>query len=248
MQQPIEPARLRLEASQCPLSQFAARNGDPLSLMSSTLAHDLNNILQVVAGNLSLLASDPVGERSRRRIDNALAAVSSGAELTSNVLNYCRQRSSDHQDDGLVSHGQVAAMRPLLCDAVGEGVEVRVNVSDGLWPFRANVHRLRNALLNLAINARDAMDLRGRLVIDLRNVRCPEYGDRVWMTIADTGPGIPPEILERVLIPFYTTKPNGTGLGLATVAEFARASGADLAIESKPGLGTRVTLEFPRSA
>jgi signal transduction histidine kinase len=144
-----------------------------------------------------------------------------------------------------ISAHQIAESIPMIRDAVGEGVAVAVHIEPDLWPFRANVHRLRNALLNLAVNARDAMEGRGQLLVYVRNQPLPDDGGRVLLTLADDGPGIPEAILEQVFQPFYTTKANGTGLGLAIVAEFARSARADLAVESTTGIGTQITIEFP---
>ena len=247
MQQVIRPAFVRLNTSSR-VSPDGTLSSDPLGQMAGMMVHDLNNILQVATGNLSLVVADPGAEKHRRRLDDSLTALQSGTELTSSILDYCRQRSSSSLPDTLIAPAHITRMQSLLCDAVGDGVEVVLNADPDVWPFRANLNRLRDALLNLAINARDAMAGQGRLQLAASNMSCPEAGDRIWISVVDDGPGIPPAILDNVLTPFYTTKPNGTGLGLAAVAEFARLSGADLAIESRPGLGTRVTIEFPRCA
>lgn len=245
MTKPIRPAQIRLESSTIGLDRDAP-GADPLGLMAGSMAHDLNNILQIVSGNLSLMAREELSQQARRRVDNSMAALRSGAELTANVLDYCRQREAVGSFDTLTGPRHLVSMHPVLADAAGDGVEVVLNAPADVWAFRTNVHRLQNALVNLIINARDAMAGRGRLLVNVRNVVCPLQGERVWLTVADEGPGISPEILEQVFAPFYTTKPHGTGLGLAIVAEFARASRADVAIDSREGFGTGVTIEFPR--
>lgn len=248
MRQAIHPAFVRLKTSSVPPLSEGPPGSDPLGHMASMMAHDLNNILQVVSGNLTLAIADPDVEGSRRRLDTSLAALRSGTDLTTNILDYCRQRGSSSLPDTVITAAHVTGMTPLLRDAVGDEIEVDVHVGPDLWPFRANLHRLRNALLNLVINAKEAMAGQGHLRLDTGNICCPEGGDQIWVSVTDDGPGIPPAILDQVLVPFYTTKPNGTGLGLAAVAEFARMSGADLVIESRLTFGTRVTIEFPRCA
>ncbi|ACG77111.1 sensor histidine kinase [Phenylobacterium zucineum HLK1] len=229
-----------------------------LGTLAGGVAHDFNNLLTAIVGSLELaskrLDRDP--ETVRRYLDNAALAAQRGASLTQRLLGFSRRT------DSRLAVVDVAAamtgMRDLLSRTLGGGVEVEWRIAADLWPTSVEPDQLEVAILNLAINARDAMPDGGVITIAARNVSLPAEadlergltaGDYVMLVIADTGEGMPPELLERVLEPFFTTKPvgKGTGLGLPMVYGFAQRSGGTLSIRSTPGQGTEVVMYLPRA-
>jgi len=227
--------------------------------LTGGIAHDFNNLLTAVMGNLELLGKH-VGDdpRLQRWAKSALEAARRGATLTQRLLAFSRRQPLDPKpaDIGHLLDG----LSDLLNRTLGENIEIRVAVAEGLWPAFIDVNQLDSAILNVAINARDAMEGKGRLTIFAENVvigveEASSYkdlapGDYVAISISDTGNGIPPEILERVFEPFFTTKPigQGTGLGLSQVYGFLKQTGGGVAILSTPGEGTTVRLYLPRAS
>src|SRR6202012_4617636 len=220
-------------------------------------AHDFNNLLQVISGNLHLLTKDIAGNpRAEMRVQSALAGVARGAKLASQLLAFARRQPLEPR---VVNVGRVVkGMDEMLRRALGGEIEVETVVAGGLWNSLVDPDQLENAILNLAINARDAMNGAGRLTIEASNASLDdEYvrqhedlasGQYVMIAVTDTGAGIPPEILDRVYEPFFTTKAEdkGTGLGLAMVYGFLKQSGGHVKIYSEVGAGTTVKLYFPR--
>ncbi len=246
------------ERRQAELALQQAQKMESLGQLTGGVAHDFNNLLQVVSGNLELLAKDVAGNaRAERRVTNALAGVSRGAKLASQLLAFGRRQPLDPRalDVGRL----VADMDDMLRRSLGEGVEVKTAVCSGLWTAFADPAQLENALLNLAINGRDAMDGRGRLTIEAANAALdaayaqaqPDMaaGQYVTVAVTDTGSGMTPQVLAQVFEPFFSTKPEGkgTGLGLSMVYGFAKQSGGHVMIDSEPGQGTTVTLYLPRT-
>lgn len=226
--------------------------------LSGGIAHDFNNLLQAITGSLTLALRDlPEASPARGRIDAAMRSVDRGAALSSQLLAFSRQQPL--QPRALDLRDMLAGMAGILQSALGDGVEIVVEAGEDAWPAFADAANIENALLNLAVNARDAMEGRGRLRIAVANRSMTRAdlagddemapGDYVELRVADTGPGIPAEVAEKVFDPFFTTKPvgKGTGLGLATVYGFARQSGGRVTIDSAPGEGTVVSLLLPRS-
>jgi CheY-like chemotaxis protein len=192
------------------------------------------------------------------RIAAAQRAAGRGAQLTQRLLTFARRQSLNPRTVEL--NGLVSGMADLLRRTLGEATELGLALDDGLWTTLADPAQVENALLNLAINARDAMPRGGRLMVETGNVALdadyatqePEVapGDYVMLAVSDTGTGMAPDVLERAFEPFFTTKQpgQGTGLGLSTVYGFAKQSGGHVKIYSEPGRGTTVRLYLPRVA
>lgn len=235
-----------------------AQKMESIGQLTGGVAHDFNNLLQVVAGNLQLLAKDVAGnERAERRVGNALAGVSRGAKLASQLLAFGRRQALEPR---VINIGRfVAGMDDLLRRSIGEAVEVEVITAGGLWNTFADPAQVENALLNLAINARDAMEGSGKLTIEVGNASLDldyarthaevEPGQYVMLAVTDTGSGMAPEIVDKVFEPFFSTKPEGkgTGLGLSMVYGFVKQSGGHVKIYSEIGQGTTVKVYLPRS-
>jgi PAS domain S-box-containing protein len=231
---------------------------EAIGKLTGGVAHDFNNLLQVISGNLQLLAGDVAGNaRAERRLDNALAGVTRGARLASYLLAFGRRQALDPR---VVKIGRfIAGMEDMLRRSLGEEIEVEMVISGGLWNTLIDTTQVENAVLNLCINARDAMDGAGKLTIEVGNAYLddayalahPELnpGQYVMIAVSDTGTGMTPEVLEQAFDPFFSTKPEGkgSGLGLSMVYGFARQSGGHVKIYSELGNGTTVKLYLPRS-
>jgi CheY-like chemotaxis protein len=188
-------------------------------------------------------------------LNNAMEGATRAAALTRRLLSFARSEPllPERVDPG----GLVSGMSDLLDRTLGERIQVDVDVADGTWPVYVDPHQLENAIVNLAVNARDAMDGVGRLRISSENVKVSanEVGDirpgeYVRIAVTDTGCGMEPEVKERAFEPFFTTKPvgKGTGLGLSQIFGFAHQSGGEVGIESEVAKGTTVSIYLPRSA
>jgi len=235
-----------------------AQKMEAMGQLTGGVAHDFNNLLQVISGNLQLLSKDVAGNvRAEQRVQNALSGVSRGSRLASQLLAFGRRQPLEPK---VVNIGRfIRGLDDLLRRALGEEIEIETTVSGGLWNTFADPGQIENALLNLAINARDAMNGRGSMTIEVGNAFLgDEYtqshpdvnpGQYVLLAVTDTGGGIAPEILDKVFEPFFTTKAEGrgTGLGLSMVYGFARQSGGHVKIYSELGLGTTIKLYLPRS-
>ncbi|WP_413626689.1 response regulator [Luteibacter sp. Lutesp34] len=235
-----------------------AQKMDAIGKLTGGVAHDFNNLLQVISGNLQLLAADVAGNpRAERRLANAMAGVNRGSKLAAQLLAFGRRQPLAPK---VVNIGRfVREMDDLLRRTLGEEIEVETVIAGGLWNTLVDISNVENALLNLAINARDAMEGRGRLTIEAGNALLDSTyvsahgdlrpGQYVMIAVTDTGTGIAPEIIDQVFEPFFTTKPEGqgTGLGLSMVYGFVKQSGGHVKIYSEPGHGTTVKLYLPRS-
>ncbi len=234
-----------------------AQKMEAIGQLTGGVAHDFNNLLQVISGNLQLLAKDVAGnDRAEQRVQTALAGVSRGAKLASQLLAFSRRQPLEPK---VINVGRfVRGLDEMLRRTLGEEIEIETTVTGGLWNTFADPTQIENALLNLAINARDAMDGRGRLTIEVGNAFLDdEYarshvevdpGQYVMLAVTDTGCGMPPEIVEKVFEPFFSTKPEGkgTGLGLSMVFGFVKQSGGHVKVYSEVGHGTTVKLYLPR--
>ncbi|MGV1760490.1 PAS domain-containing protein [Rhizobium sp. A22-96] len=231
---------------------------ETIGKLTGGVAHDFNNLLQVVSGNLALLARDIAGnERAETRVANAMAGVSRGAKLASQLLAFGRKQPLEPKTVNVSR--LVQGMDDMLRRAIGEAVEVETVVSGGLWNTFIDPAQIENALLNLAINARDAMDGRGKLTIELSNSHLDDAyarnheevtpGQYVLLAVTDTGSGMAPEIIDRVFEPFFSTKAEGkgSGLGLSMVYGFVKQSGGHVKIYSELGHGTTIKLYLPRA-
>jgi PAS domain S-box-containing protein len=248
-------AEAALQAAQA--TMIRSQKLEAIGQLTGGVAHDFNNLLQVISGNLHLLGRDVAGNpRAEMRVQSALAGVARGTKLASQLLAFARRQPLEPR---VVNVGRVIkGMDEMLRRALGGEVEVETVVAGGLWNSLIDPDQLENAILNLSINARDAMNGAGRLTIEASNASLDdEYvrqhddltaGQYVMIAVTDTGTGIPPEILDRVYEPFFTTKAEdkGTGLGLAMVYGFLKQSGGHVKIYSEVGAGTTVKLYFPR--
>jgi PAS domain S-box-containing protein len=226
--------------------------------LTGGVAHDFNNVLQVIGGNLQLLRplvdADATG---RARLQGAIAGVERGAKLSSQLLAFARKQPLEPV---VINPGSlIGELGDMLRRTTGEQIALDTVIADGLWNTLIDPHQLENSLLNLVINARDAMDGAGRLRIEARNVSLDAQrarreagatpGDYVMLSVSDSGCGMSEEVMQHALEPFFTTKPegHGTGLGLSMVYGFVTQSGGHLKIDSEAGVGTSVRMYLPRS-
>ena len=252
----------RREAAERALLQ--SQKLEAVGQLTGGLAHDFNNLLTVILGNLELivpkLKCDPVQLRKLQAVQEAALR---GTRLIRQLLAFARRQSLEPETVDLAAG--VKEVSELLNRSLRGDIETEIRLAQGLWPITVDRSQLEMAILNIAVNARDAMPDGGVMSLEARNVslaangdpsaaeaigRTVVTGDFVALTIADTGEGIAPDRLKRVFEPFFTTKEvgKGTGLGLSQVYGFVTQSGGDAIIESEPGHGTRVTLLLPRAA
>ncbi|MDJ0611954.1 MAG: PAS domain S-box protein [Kiloniellales bacterium] len=234
-----------------------AQKMEAVGQLTGGVAHDFNNILGIVMGNLEI-AKDRLapGSDLSRYLESAIQATQRGATLTQRLLAFSRKQplkpESVHVDR------LTQSMSDMLRRSLGETIEIEIAGDAGLWPCRVDPGQLENALLNLAINARDAMPEGGKLTIEASNTRIGddytsaqdelEPGQYVQVAVTDNGVGIPADVIERVFDPFFTTKEvgRGSGLGLSMVYGFAKQSGGHASIDSEQGRGTTIKLYLPR--
>jgi PAS domain S-box-containing protein len=224
--------------------------------LTGGVAHDFNNLLTAVIGSLSLIIQTTTDARVKRLAETAHRAADRGAKLTSQLLAFSRRQTLQPQPSDL--NDLIAVFDALLRRAVGDAVSVEMKFDPTLWVTEVDQAQFQSALLNLVVNARDAMPEGGALLIETKNVVVDEAkaaalteiapGPYVTMSVRDTGSGMTEEARARAIEPFYTTKEvgKGTGLGLSQVYGFARQSNGQIEIESKPGGGTTVRLYLPR--
>jgi PAS domain S-box-containing protein len=226
-----------------------AQKMETLGQLTGGVAHDFNNLLQIVRGNLEILGRNlpEEAERLRRATENALRGTERAAILTQRLLAFSRRQPLAPKPLDL--NKLVAGMSDLLHRTLGETIAVETRLTGGLWRIEADPNQLENSILNLAVNARDAMDGGGKLVIETANARL-DAGQHVVLRIVDTGAGMDAATVERAFEPFFTTKDvgKGTGLGLSMVYGFVKQSGGHVEIASEPGRGTTVAMYFPRLA
>ncbi len=246
-------AQIRLQETQQRLAQ--AQKMEAMGQLTGGVAHDFNNLLMIVNGHADLLrrhlADDP---KALKAIEAIELASHRGATLTRQLLSFARRQRLAPKSLDLAE--RLAALAPMLANSVDARIEIEVELPPGLWPVEVDESELELALVNLTVNARDAMPEGGRITLSAENVALEPgernlelRGDYVALTVADTGTGIAPDILARVFDPFFTTKQvdKGTGLGLAQVHGFAHQSGGAVVVESKVGQGARMTLFLPRA-
>jgi len=233
-----------------------AQKMEAIGQLTGGVAHDFNNLLAVILGNLDLLEEHLEGDpEAHKMLGPSLGAARRGAELTNRLLAFARRQPLEPRS---VDLGElIAAMTSVLRRTLGETVEVTTHVSKTLWPTLIDPLQMENALLNLAVNARDAMPGGGRLSIAAANIEIKKRGAAekeelspgryVRLVVSDTGSGMPPEVARQAFEPFFTTKEvgKGSGLGLSMVYGFTKQSGGHCEIESRPGRGTSVTLYLP---
>ena len=251
-------AEVELAAAQEALRQ--SQKMEAIGQLTGGIAHDFNNLLTGILGSIDIirrrLASGRLEDVSRF-MDAAQVSAQRAGALTHRLLAFARRQSLDIRPND-INH-LVSEMEDLLHRTLGEQVELDCLLSNKLWAAFTDANQFESAILNLAINARDAMPGGGRLKIETTNVYLDEgyasgqddlpSGDHVMVTVSDTGTGMPPDVLARAIDPFFTTKAvgEGTGLGLSMVFGFAKQSRGHLKIESEVGRGTTVKLCLPRA-
>jgi signal transduction histidine kinase/CheY-like chemotaxis protein len=250
--------QLQRESAERARSEASLRQAQKLQAvgqLAGGVAHDFNNLLAVVIGSLELALAKPelASGVAGRQLRNALNAAERGARLTRQLLAFARHQTLVPAAIDL--NQIVAGMEGLLTSTVGDAIELITELETKLPPALADPTFVESAILNLAINARDAMQAGGCLRISTRSVRAEAgahraLADYVAIAVADTGTGMPPEVLDRAFEPFFTTKGlgQGSGLGLSQVHGLATKSGGDVQIETAVGVGTTVTLLLPRAA
>ena len=234
-----------------------AQKMEAVGQLTGGVAHDFNNLLQAILGNLEVL-QDKLADRedALRHVRAASQAGDRAATLTRRLLAFARRQPLSPASLNL--NALVSGMQELVQRSVGEAVQVKAILAGGLWRTWADANQVENVLLNLAINARDAMPAGGHLTIETANSHLDDRyvaaetglqpGQYVVMCVTDTGTGMPSEVMARAFEPFFTTKPigQGTGLGLSQLYGFARQSGGHAALYSEVGKGTTVKLYLPR--
>jgi PAS domain S-box-containing protein len=231
---------------------------ESIGQLTGGIAHDFNNMLAIVIGALDLakrrVSSDP--QRALKGIENAEEGARRAAQLTARLLAYSRQQAL--APEVLDANKLVGSMSELLRRTIGEGVRVETVLAGGLWKTLTDAAQLESAIVNLCVNARDAMPDGGKLTIESANAHLDDAyalrypgttpGQYVLIGVTDTGTGMTPEVIERAFDPFYTTKGvgKGTGLGLSQVYGFVKQSGGHVKIYSEPGQGTTVKIYLPR--
>jgi len=234
-----------------------AQKMETIGQLTGGIAHDFNNLLTVITGNLELLEMRIKDQAQLDLLKEALEAAELGADLTSRLLAFARK--SVLKPEVVNLNILLNDIRPMLERTLGANINLQVSMTDELWNTIVDAGQIESIMLNLVVNARDAMPKGGQLLIETKNIEIdPEYaesefglkaGDYVCLTVSDTGKGMTEEIRHQAFEPFFTTKQkgNGTGLGLAMVHGFAKQSGGHVAIYSEPGLGTTVNLYIPRA-
>ena len=246
--------RERVEATLRQMQRLEA-----IGQLTSGVAHDFNNLLTVVLGNVDLVARAAadanMDEKARQRLGYMRTAAERGATLTAQLLAFSRRQRLEARPLNL--NDTVAGMRDLLQSSMGGSVRLITHLQPDLWPALVDPTQIEMIILNLAINARDAMDVGGSLVVSTENIILgeperpeePPPGEYVLIAVTDTGSGMTPEVFDRAFEPFFTTKAvgKGSGLGLPQVYGFAKQSGGGVAIETELGKGTSVRVYLPRA-
>jgi CheY-like chemotaxis protein len=230
---------------------------EALGHLTGGVAHDFNNLLAVILGNLELLAQKLGSESPEYALVNeATGAAERGAALTQRLLAFSRKQTLTPRPIDV--RVLLEEMRGMLESTLSEAIRLEIRTQEDLWPCMADSAQLENAILNLVINARDAMGAGGRIAIEASNLaldatRAAAHSDArpgsyVAISVRDSGAGIPPEVLPKVFDPFFTTKEvgAGSGLGLSMIYGFARQSGGFVSLESELDLGTEVQICLPR--
>jgi len=246
-------ARIALERAQA--QRDHAQKMEALGQLTGGVAHDFNNLLMIVSGHMQtirkLVAQDPKGMRAAEAIE---LAAKRGESLTRQLLSFSRRQTLNPVVVGIGE--RIEAVHAMLASSIGASAKLVTDIPPDTWPVEIDISEFELALINIALNCRDAMPQDGVITVAAENVRLrPEdnqqnlEGDFVALTIADTGCGIAADILSKVFDPFFTTKQRtkGTGLGLSQVHGFAHQSGGTVIVRSELGKGTSVTLYLPRA-
>jgi len=250
----LEAEIRRREEAQAQLVQ--SQRMEAFGQLTGGVAHDFNNLLTIISGNLELLGPELATDKARGLAKRANEASEMAARLTARLLTFARRRRLEPRVLDL--NELILGMSEIVQRTIGAHISVSTILASDLRLTRSDPSEVENALLNLVINARDAMPKGGRIVMETRNAEFSEgdatalgemrTGQYVVASVTDTGTGMPPEIAKRAFEPFFTTKPTGrgTGLGLSTIYGFAKQSGGHLTLYSEVGHGTTVSLYLPR--
>jgi PAS domain S-box-containing protein len=249
----IQDVSARLEAEE---ARRRSQRLEAVGQLTGGVAHEFNNLLMAVSGCLDLLAPYVRGDRARSLLESAARATDRGGRLTRQLLAFARRQNLHSEPVDLSA--LVAGMKELLASTLGRSIEIVTETDTGGWHAMADAPQLELVLLNLAINARDAMHGGGRLVIGTGNATLgqprraeePPAGDYAYLRVSDNGQGMSPDVLNRVFEPFFTTKEvgRGSGLGLPQVLGVAQQLGGGVIIDSAAGIGTTVSVFLPRAA
>jgi signal transduction histidine kinase/DNA-binding response OmpR family regulator len=224
-----------------------ARKMEAVGQLTGGVAHDFNNLLTVVLGNADILLRKVEEPKASQQLGAIRSAAERGQSLTRQLLAFSRRQALNPEPVDL--NRLVREFSPLIRQAVGEGVELDLHLSDSEVFVSVDPHQFENALLNLAVNARDAMDNEGQLTISVKSGQSPQGpdGGEGRVVVSDTGRGMSPDVIARVFEPFYTTKEvgRGSGLGLSQVYGFVKQSGGRIDIDSRPDAGATFTLSLP---
>jgi PAS domain S-box-containing protein len=241
--------QLKLEQMQRQLAK--SQKLDALGQLTGGVAHDFNNLLMIISGSLHTLKKG-IGDDDK--LLRAVAAIETaskrGATLTAQLLTFARRQSVNPQTVNLAE--RIESVRDVLDTGAGGTVMLVVDIDRDVWPVKVDVSELETALVNLVVNARDAMPGGGNITISAHNQtidETPDAGDYVAIAVRDSGVGIAPDVLDKIFDPFFTTKPmgKGTGLGLSQVHGFTHQAGGTVRVESEIGKGTAITILLPRS-
>ncbi|WP_312015114.1 ATP-binding protein [Bradyrhizobium lablabi] len=234
-------AQQRLEQVQRQLAE--SQKMDALGQLTGGVAHDFNNLLMIIAGNLHRIKQEVRSERGMLALGAIETAAQRAASLTGQLLTFARRQSVNPQSIDIAD--RIVSVREVLTSALGSMIKLNVDIEPDIWPIFVDPTEFETALINLVINARDAMPDGGTLTVSARNK--PGMA-QVVVSVTDTGSGIPEDVLNRVFDPFFTTKPvgKGTGLGLSQVHGFAHQAGGKVEIASELGKGTTVGIYLPR--
>jgi PAS domain S-box-containing protein len=217
---------------------------DALGQLTGGVAHDFNNLLMIIGGNIHTVRKEITGEKSIRALRAIETASERAATLTRQLLTFARRQNVQPQPIALAE--RLASIRDVLNSGLGSAVSLAIDVADDVWTILVDPTEFETALLNLVVNARDAMPDGGSVVISATNNLDEGV---VEISVEDTGEGIPEDIASKVFDPFFTTKPvgKGTGLGLSQVHGFAHQAGGSITLDSTLGKGTRITISLPRA-
>ncbi|MBR0758089.1 PAS domain S-box protein [Bradyrhizobium jicamae] len=234
-------AQQKLEQVQRQLAE--SQKMDALGQLTGGVAHDFNNLLMIISGNLHKIRQEVSSERGLRALGAIETASQRAASLTSQLLSFARRQSVNPQAIDVVA--RIGALREVLTSALGSMIRLHIDIRPGTWPIHVDPAEFETALINLVVNARDAMADGGTLTVSARNQAA---SNQVVISVADTGDGIPDDVLSKVFDPFFTTKPvgKGTGLGLSQVHGFAHQAGGKIEIATELGQGTTVSIHLPR--
>ncbi len=231
---------------------------EAIGQLTGGVAHDFNNLLAIIVGNLEMIRDDLSDDSPLRRyLEPAMRSAKRGGELTHRLLAFSRRQTLNPAQ--VDTNGLIEGVTDIIRRTIGPSVEIETKLADDLWPAFVDHHQLESAILNLAINARDAMEDKGKLTIETANVLLDDAlaesqqdirpGDYITIAVSDTGTGMSDEVIARAFDPFFTTKETGrgTGLGLSMVYGFVKQSRGNIRIYSEPGQGTSVKLYLPRA-